>query len=404
MTAVLVASGVFLYLRVPGLPGSSNTSTSPSSGLVPILWESTTFDLSNGETPVQAAAAFHANFLFRGTFQWGLGGAQVGPESSSPLFAHLSQSIRALKHSDPGLIYEGGYGTQYLPTNATWPNGTAVAPPSLAGMIAKNSTGGLMTGYTGYVPDLASQEYRTYVVQWSERQVDEGVDGIFYDDPYQYASYLVNVENQNATVVYNAYAGYMDSVVKAVQSYASAQGRSFFATINSGTCDEIQDQLDYPATINFVSYVSCSADAADFNATSNPSFQPVENFTQLRAAITAMVDVPIMVFIDWPTQQFALGNLTTSQQDTVLTNLYHSVESSGMAFVFEVFHHSPRYDSVAEGTYSTSLRLAAGGTAQASVWFAPLVAACFTLPAASVLFWRRGRSSPEAALYSRNHH
>ena len=85
--------------------------------------------------------------------------------------------------------------------------------------------------------------------------------------------------------------------------------------------------------------------------------QPVENFTQLKASITAVVNVPIMVFIDWPDQQFALGNMTTLQQVAVLTNLANKLDASGLPFVYHVYHHVPLYDSVAEGTYSTLLQL-----------------------------------------------
>src|SRR4029077_14743424 len=133
-----------------------------------------------------------------------------------------------------------------------------------------------------------------------------------------YADYLVNVEHQDPATVYAQYAGYMSSVVQSLKSYGSEQGRTFFATINSGWCDRVQTQLQYPSLIRFVSYVSCSADMRDFNATANPSLSPVENFTQLKASITGAVDVPIMVFVDWPGQQSALLSLTTQQQTRVL--------------------------------------------------------------------------------------
>lgn len=360
-----------------------------------MLWESTTFNMSNGETAVQAASQFKANFIFRGTFQWGLTGVQPGPESSTPLFIRLSESIRALKQSNPSLVYEGGFGTQYLPRNDAWPNGTAISDADFNGMLGKNSSGGWLQlgGYHGYVPDLASPTFRTFVVQWSERQIDEGVDGMFFDDPYTYADYLVNVEHQNATTVYNQYAGYMNDIVQSLKSYASAQGRTFFATINSGRCNSIQGQLQYPEVLSFVSYFTCSAADEDFDATANPFLQPVENFTQLKASVTAVVDVPMMVFIDWPGQQSALGNLTTQQQITVLTNLASKLRASGLPFVYHVYHHRPPYDSVAEGTYSTLLRLAKEGgtdsTGQAVAALPLLLAIPALVAAASATSWHR---------------
>jgi hypothetical protein len=360
--ALLVAGGIVLslYLSV-SLGHSRPLSVPPSSSLVPILWESTVFNMSNGETAVQAATQFHANFIFRGTFQWGYTGVRAGPESSTPLFIKTSHSIKSLKQSNPHLVYEGGFGTQYLPWNATWVNGTAVSSVAFNSMVGKNSSGGWLQleGYNGYIPDLASPTFRTYVVQWSERQIDEGVDGIFFDDPYAYAIYLVSVEHQDPSTVYNQYAGYMNGIVQVLKSYASTFGRAFFATINSGRCDEFQVQQQYPVLISFVSYVSCSPETGDFNATTNPSLQPMEDFAQLKASITATVNVPIMVFVDWPDQQNALSNLTAEQQITALTNLDHQVRSSGMLFVYDVFHHVPVYDSVSEGTYSTLLQLAA---------------------------------------------
>jgi hypothetical protein len=333
--------------------------------------------MSNGETAVQAASQFNANFIFRGTFQWGLMGVQAGPESSTPLFIRISESIKALKQSNPNLVYEGGFGTQFLPRNEVWPNGTAISDADFVSMVGKNSTGGWLQlgGFEGYVPDLASPTFRTFVIQWSERQIDEGVDGIFFDDPYTFANYLVNQEHQDAGTVYNRYAGYMSSIVQSLKAYASAHGRTFFATINSGWCDNIQGQLQYPAVLSFVSYFTCSAANEDFDATANPSLQPVENFTQLKASVTAVVNVPIMVFIDWPGQQAALANMTTQQQIAVLTNLDNRLKASGLPFVYHLYHHSPRYDSVAEGTYSTLLQLdrqrGAGSTAQAAL---PLLA------------------------------
>ena len=328
--------------------------------------------MSNGETPVQAATQFNANFIFRGSFQWGFQGVHAGPESSTPLFLKTSRGIASLKQSNPHLLFEGGFGTQFLPRNVTWVNGTAISDAAFNDMVGKNASGGWLQlyGYDGYVPDLASPTFRTFVAQWSERQIDEGVDGMFFDDPYLYADYLVNVEHQDPATVYHQYAGYMSSVVQSLKSYGSEQGRAFFATINSGWCDRIQTQLQYPSLINFVSYVSCSADMRDFNATANPSLSPVENFTQLKASITGAVDVPIMVFVDWPGQQSALLNLTTPQQTRVLANLCNQVEDSGMLFVYEVFHHLPTYDSVAEGTYSTLLQLATGGSPTLSILIA----------------------------------
>jgi len=79
--------------------------------------------MSNGETAVQAASQFNANFIFRGTFQWGLTGVKAGPESSTPLFIKLSESIKALKQSNPSLVYEGGFGTQFLPRTMLRPMG-----------------------------------------------------------------------------------------------------------------------------------------------------------------------------------------------------------------------------------------------------------------------------------------
>ena len=116
------------------------------------------------------------------------------------------------------------------------------------------------------------------------------------------------MEHQDPSTVYNQYAGYMNGIVQVLKSYASTFGRAFFATINSGRCDEFQVQQQYPVLISFVSYVSCSPETGDFNATTNPSLQPMEDFAQLKASITATVNVPIMVFVDWPDQQNALGN------------------------------------------------------------------------------------------------
>jgi len=358
--ALLVIGGILLSLYVSawfGHPRQPSVSRSPT--LVPILWESTLFNMSNGETAVQAASQFNANFIFRGTFQWGLTGVKAGPESSTPLFIKLSESIKALKQSNPNLVYEGGFGTQFLPRNDVWPNGTAISDVDFNSMVGKNSSGGWVQlwGFNGYVPDLASPTFRAFVIQWSERQIDEGVDGMFFDDPYTYADHLVNVERQNASKVYNQYAGYMNSTVQSLKSYASAHGRTFFATINSGRCDSIQGQLRYPALLSFESYFTCSATDEDFDATANPSLRPLENFTQLKASITAVVNVPIMVFIDWPGQQAALGRMTTQKQIAVLTNLGNKLKASGLPFVYHVYHHSPLYDSVAEGTYSTLLQL-----------------------------------------------
>lgn len=377
MITLLVVGGILLSLYVSSLlEKPRQLPISGSSAIVPVLWESTNFNMSNGETAVQAASQFNADFIFRGTFQWGLGGVQAGPESSTPLFVKTSQGIRSLKQSNPELLYEGGFGTQYLPRNVTWVNGTAISDVAFNEMVGKNASGGWLqlAGYEGYIPDLASPTFRAYVEQWSERQIDEGVDGMFFDEPYAYANYLVNVEHQDPTTVYNQYGGYMNGIVQSLKSYASAHGRTFFATINSGQCDNVQGQLHYPALINFVSYVSCSADIEDFNATTNPSLQPVENFTQLKASITAVVNVPIMVFVDWPSQQTALLGLTTQQQIQVLTNLDNPLKESGIIFVYEVFHHMPTYDSVAEGTYAALLQLARGGSTSSALTAAPVLA------------------------------
>ena len=339
---------------------TSKTQHISSHAFLPVIYEPTTQNASNGESALQLLKGLTTTFVFRGIFQWG---------KSSPIaadFSGVTNNIHNLKQAIPGLIYEGGIGAQYFDKKSTWTNGSIISTADFTSMVARNKQGGYLTfpGSSGYVPDLASPLYQKYLEQWSEKQIDAGVDGIFFDDPFYYAQYKVNVLHANASTIYQEYANYLyynqNSVVKELRSYATAKGRPFFVTINAGRCNSLLTFFTkYPFTLQPNDYISCSFALNDFNANSNPSLQVTEDFNAIKQAAQNIMhkNVPIITFIDWPSEMNMFKKLTTQQQITVLSNIYATTKSQGIYFALPVLVKGQHYDALGNGTYDAMTRL-----------------------------------------------
>lgn len=351
-----VACPLLIFLWLTHVVTGHKVLGTTTVALVPAIYEPITHSSSNGKTSVQLLRNMGVNFVFRGTFQWGKGSTSMHD------FMTVSSIIQQFKKAVPHLIFEGGIGTQYLSINSIWPDGSTISSSDFASMIGGKTT--FVYDASGYYPDLASQVFRKYLVAWGKRQIDEGVDGMFFDSPFGYVerkAKTLHYTQAQEVQAYKQYASYLyngtDGVVKNLRAYAATKGKKFFVTINAEQCKYVVSfYAKYPYMIQPNDYVSCSLEDSDFT---NPSLIPVENFGSLKTTIRSVMkkDVPIFVFIDWPHQMTYFKKLTTRQQSTLLTNIYKATKVQGMYFALPVYTSGAAYDSVAWGTYSTMLSL-----------------------------------------------
>lgn len=350
-----------VYKAVLGISVTKSTAVHTKVfHLQPVIYESTLRNTATGQTAVQLLKSVGTTFVFRGTFQWGSG--SVDPA----YFRKIKNNITQLKQAMPGIRFEGGIGTQYLAQGSIWPDGTPLSSSDYAAMCGHDKAGNCLNfpGANGYTPDLASARYRKYLVEWGERQIDEGIDGMFFDSPFSYAKYKVNTLGYNAMQTYKIYAGYLyngqDGVVKNLRTYALSKGRKFFDTINAETCNQaVSFFSNYPYMLQPNDYISCSFEQADFNLHSNPSLSVSENFAAIKRALIKLMkkNVPIIAFIDWPGQMTPFEKLTTQQQATILKNIYDATKINGVSFALPVYISGASYDSTWYGTYRSMVKL-----------------------------------------------
>ena len=347
-----------------GAPAPKASSTPTNShpahvGLVPAVYEPISQSSANGDTAKKLLGGLGTDFVFRGVFMWGNGLADVS-------FKALAANIDQLRDQTPHLLFEGGIGTQFLEPGSTWANGSPISTSDFDNMIAMDKSGHflLYNGGPGYVPDLASALYRSYVIGWGEKQIDAGVDGLLFDDPYIYADYQVAEMGQNPGETYKNYSGYLfsnpDAVVRSLRAYAASKGREFFATTNLGTCDATRAFIaNYPYAVQSNDYISCSFETQDFDPHANPSLVPKDDFGGIVTTIRKFTRRPIITFIDWPSQMTLFQELSTQQQITALTNIYRATKMHGLYFALPVYVAAQNYDAAADGTYGAMARLVA---------------------------------------------
>ena len=327
------------------------------------LYQQTFQSSSDGRTAVQLLGGMKANFVMRGFFKWGI--TNLGEYTS------LRDSVSSLTQANPGLIYEGGMMAAQISKGEFWANGTTISPSAFKSMLALDATGSPILfdncSTCGYLTDLASQNYRNYLVGWSEKQIDSGVGALFYDQVYKYAIYKVQKMGQNPTTVYTAYAQYFTRVTDTLRSYAQSKyGTNLLIAVNDGF---VRNFILWPqpaVTYQMQDLMVFSFDLTDFSS----PFKLDENWAQVKSEVNSIFgrSMPIFAYMDWgngtnPLSEFA--SLSTNNQITLLTEMAGAANAAGILFAYPVFI-AGRYDSTKAGTYQTIVNLATS-TARVSI-------------------------------------
>lgn len=320
-------------------------TTSQKPSFLPILYETT----SSNKQATGILTQLGTTFVFRGTFRWGTG---------TPTFdSHAAASIKALKAANPKLVFEGGIGTQLY--------------------------------------NLEDTSNRHEAIGWGEKQIEEGVDGMFFDNPYV----VYGISSTYVNALFNGdYGSNGYGVIRTLRNFADANyHRKFFAVINTN-CDDFIGSNSlwhrYPYAIQQTDYVSCGIfpDATSIQY-GYPYFLKTENqyaqyFSTLKANVLQVMGktVPVMVYIDWngcpagesyhgpqPShggdgQYFDTGymgyyeRLSTSDKSKLLTTLYNSAQQAGVSFVLPAHVGGAcSYDAVGDRLWDTLLSLVGGG-------------------------------------------
>jgi len=206
-------------------------------------------------------------------------------------------------------------------------------------MVGKNSSGdGFSYGDSTIRPRLGEPgPFRAFVIQWSKRQIDEGSMACSLTTRTTYADHLVNVERQNASKSTHQYRGIHESTVQSLSLRLRAW-QDFLrddqlrkVRQHTGTC------CDTPAAPELCILLHLLVPLTKtLNATANPSLRPLENFTQLKASITAVVNVPIMVL-----HRIGQASSRSWQDDHPAANSsphepWQQTKASGLPFVYHV--------------------------------------------------------------------
>jgi len=324
---------------------------------VPALYEPTTAATTDGRRATQLLPPMHTDFIMRGWMKWGTG--------LNRNYFQLKSSVSQLKNIMPGVIYQGGISAQFVDPHDTWASGLQISASDFDKMLARDSSGNRIPIAYGYMPDLASPVYRNYLIGWCKKQIDAGVDAIFFDGVYGYAGYKVSTMGRDPHVVNPQYAGYYKQVVDSLKSYAASKGRQFLAAKSGGVlAASVGIYQDYPVLLQSDDLIHGSFSTEVFS----PPFVPVEDFAKMKANLIKVrgYEVPIIMYFDWAgtdpnTQMSKFVTLSTQDQITVLENIDAATKAAGILFAYPVYGgdtFAGKYDSVKYGTYNTIVVLA----------------------------------------------
>lgn len=326
------------------------------------------------------------DFVFRGFFKmdstWGYG-------VDTTLYVQLEDAISQLKARKPTIIFQGGLSASILDPADTWADGTPLSDNDINDMILyidgksiKRDRPWLPKGYD-HIADIASPKYRDFIVGWSEKLIDSGVDSILYDEVLIAPVYKTRNTKDFEELMTTYEEIYWKDIVERVKDYAKSQNKTVYLTANENyNLAILFHPLKYTDMATF-HFARCDMPPLNDRSEQKSQFcdlenwQILEDWDLLKEKVKESHNgslVPIVVFIDWGGDANAqLGlfvKMDPEDQNRFLELVDNETSKNGILFAYPMHGGEPGiqkkasqfngvYDSVEYGTYDTIAKIAA---------------------------------------------
>lgn len=213
--------------------------------------------------------------------------------------------------------------------------------------------GGQFQNITGYFPDINNPEFQELLMSWVKKQIDAGVDAIWFDLLFYQASYFLQAtctkpKNQCASLPDFDFAApavqqSFYSAVKIVDdthSYAQSVGKKVYvgSWANSIYYSQARPDLYIQPTLDFVTITT--QDSSNGLNEFETGLYDDAFWSEFKTDVSkGFGNIPIFVFLDWgfsnsPTEIFA--RMSTSEQQNALVSASQYFKSKGIVFVYPV--------------------------------------------------------------------
>lgn len=359
-TKIYLTTIFFVLLSV--IAKSQNSDSVLCSIKSAALYEPTLRSNYLGQSALTVLSPMNIDFLMRGFFKWGY------HPNANLIYSLLALNIIELKQAKPNLLYQGAITASRIDTIDTWPDFiTPLSNDDINNCKCYDTSGNAIPFLGGYMADIASPIFRNFIVGWAKKQIDAGVDAMFFDERLKCAEIKIS-QGADLVTTLNQYAQYFQEIADSVRAYASSQSKKVYITTNSNAIF-FQPQ--------FISYIASSYNMLDFITMSfnknnfYPPYMPQENWIQIKYLVDSIMgrSVPVIVFIDWTEncydcQLTLFSQLSSNLQNTLLHRLDSATKSAGVIFAYPVYGgnasaiNDSLYDAMKFNTYDTIVYMA----------------------------------------------
>jgi hypothetical protein len=276
---------------------------------------------------VDTLSELKPDLVFRAFFKYG--------PSPQAKYDELKQAIAKLKPRLPNVIVVGGLAPQFVPRNEIDPDtGARIPEETLQEMAFKPESLGIgfdpdklptyfeampnseiFSPMGGFFPDMANPKFRELLLRWAQKQIDAGVDAVWFDLPLEVPRFALRaklIDKQHP--VYKRYWDAWQTVAEQTRAYARENyGKHILISCNGG-----------PTLGN--DFVTLPLPLLNREAFLNGI--PDKYFRDMKAWSRREIgwDVPILAFIDWgATTHSPLGvfsqQLSAEEQNQALKTL-----------------------------------------------------------------------------------
>jgi len=268
------------------------------------------------------------DFIFRGNLHF-------GREQSTPEFRQaFTQIITMLKAAKPTILVQGGT-AQCIVVRADDLDpytGQPLTEEQLMNMVLRDpNTGEPLRDPLGrtYVPDITKEITRDFVVGMAQREIDCGVDSVFFDDPYYGARRIGLPES--------SYDPYLLDIFQRTRDYAATQGKQLLITANN------QFNILRLAKPDYVATICPGVDICTIGWAIHPEtlelIWDIDYPTAVTMIKNKLGDIPIHCFMDyaWRIRQMPLtvfGSSPLTQQQRLIREMDTLARANGILPVY----------------------------------------------------------------------